>query len=223
MNVSFNSCDMRFQIARETMVELLQKRGILRTPRLISVFLKVPRHHFVEQALWDRAYLDSPLPIGVHQTISHPSTVARMTELLDLQPSHRILEIGTGSGYQTAILAEIAQIVFSIENQTELHRKAKTILADMGYDNLRLFLGDGSQGLEQDAPFDRIIVTAGSPTIPRVLCHQLTDSGKMVIPVGNHDTQKLTLIQRHNDELIIEHYDSCVFVDLIGLHGFKSQ
>jgi protein-L-isoaspartate(D-aspartate) O-methyltransferase len=218
-----NSEELRYRLARESMVKLMQEKGILRNPNVISVFSKIPRHLFVEQALWDRAYFDTPLPIGANQTISHPSTVARMTELLDVQPSHRILEIGTGSGYQTAILAELSQMVYSIENHQELHIKARQLIANLGYYNVELRYGDGSPGYDDAAPFDRILVTAGSPSIPRVLCFQLTESGRMVIPVGDRNCQRLTLIQRHNDELIIEEYDSCIFVDLIGRHGFHPQ
>ena len=172
---------MEYATARNRMVESqLINRGIKDT-RVLDAMRKVPRHRFVEEALFSQAYNDHPLPIGEKQTISQPYMVALMTEALELQGPERVLEIGTGSGYQTAILAELAEKIYSIERIRTLSTRAQRILDDLGYFNVVLKVGDGSLGLKEEAPFDAIIVTAGSPDIPQPLVDQLAMGGRLLI------------------------------------------
>ncbi|MBN1356004.1 protein-L-isoaspartate(D-aspartate) O-methyltransferase [bacterium] len=215
--------EYRFRTARETMVADLVSRGVLCNPSVIQAFLKVPRHLFLDEALRDRAYQDQPLPIGNGQTISHPSTVAGMTELLDIRPGSRILEIGTGTGYQAAILAELAGKVFSIETIVNLARKARKILEHLGYYSIRMKTGDGSRGWPDSAPFDRIVVSAGTQVIPPKLIGQLTDGGRMVVPIGSRDTQVITSVIRDGSNLTIQEHDRCRFVDLVGKYGWPAD
>ena len=213
--------DLDYEIAREKMVtEQLVNRGV-RDSRVLAVMRKVPRHLFVDEALAARAYGDYPLPIGEKQTISQPYMVALMTEALAPGPKDRILEIGTGSGYQTAILAELCSKVFSIERIKVIAEKAEKTLNDLGYSNFLIRVGDGSKGWKEEAPFEGILVTAGAPGVPKVLEEQLTDGGSLVIPVGDEFSQSLTKIVRDGDEF--HHFDltGCVFVKLIGNHGWK--
>ena len=213
--------DLDYEIAREKMVtEQLVNRGV-RDSRVLAVMRKVPRHLFVDEALAARAYGDYPLPIGEKQTISQPYMVALMTEALAPGPKDRILEIGTGSGYQTAILAELCSKVFSIERIKVIAEKAEKTLNDLGYSNFLIRVGDGSRGWKEEAPFEGILVTAGAPGVPKVLEEQLTDGGSLVIPVGDEFSQSLTKIVRDGDEF--HHFDltGCVFVKLIGNHGWK--
>jgi protein-L-isoaspartate(D-aspartate) O-methyltransferase len=213
--------DSDYEVAREKMVtEQLVKRGI-RDSRVLAAMRKVPRHLFVDEALAARAYGDYPLPIGEKQTISQPYMVALMTEALAPEPKDRILEIGTGSGYQTAILAELCSKVFSIERIKVIAERAEKTLNDLGYSNFLIRVGDGSKGWKEEAPFEGILVTAGAPGVPKVLEEQLTDGGILVIPVGDEFSQSLTKIVRDGDEF--HHFDltGCVFVKLIGNHGWK--
>jgi protein-L-isoaspartate(D-aspartate) O-methyltransferase len=213
--------DLDYEIAREKMVtEQLVSRGI-KDSRVLAAMRKVPRHLFVDEALAARAYGDYPLPIGEKQTISQPYMVALMTEALAPGPKDRILEIGTGSGYQTAILAELCSKVFSIERIKVIAERAEKTLNDLGYSNFLIRVGDGSKGWKEEAPFEGILVTAGAPGIPKVLEEQLTDGGSLVIPVGDEFSQSLTKIVRDGDDF--RHFDltGCVFVKLIGNHGWK--
>jgi len=214
--------EFRFKAARERLVNNLVTRSILQSPPVIQAFMKIPRHLFVDEAFHDRAYENQSLPIGNGQTISHPSTVARMTELLDIGPSHRVLEIGSGCGYQTAILAELAGKVFSIEVLPSLARKAKHHLESLGYYSVRLDTGDGSLGWPDAAPFDRILITAGTPSIPAALNHQLSTGGLMVLPVGNHDQQVLTLLIQSGQDCQVKEFETCKFVDLVGKNGWPA-
>jgi len=211
-----------FRIARERMVESqIAARGI-HDPRLLEAMKKVPRHLFVDEALWDQAYGDSPLPIGHGQTISQPYIVARMTQELGLQGHEKVLEIGTGSGYQTAILAELAARVYSVERITALLPRAKKVLDELGYHNILIKLDDGTWGWKEHAPYDAIIVTAGTPSIPNPLIKQLNDPGIMVVPVGDEYSQTLTKIDKHDGKIDTIYMEGVRFVKLIGDHGWRA-
>lgn len=194
-------------------------RGI-RDEATINAFLSVPRHLFVEEALRNQAYNDYPLPIGEAQTISQPYIVALMIENLMLSPNDRVLEIGTGSGYQTAILAEIAGEVFSVERIEELAKKADTLLGRLGYTNVRIRVDDGTQGWIEERPFDAIVVAAASPDIPRPLIDQLKNGGRLVIPVGGRSSQELVQAIKEGHEVVRRNLGSCRFVKLIGEFGW---
>jgi protein-L-isoaspartate(D-aspartate) O-methyltransferase len=178
---------------------------------------------FVDEALRGRAYTDSALPIGHGQTISQPYIAARMSELLRVEPGHRILEIGTGTGYQTALLARLAEEVFSIERVPALAERAQANLRELGYRNVRLKVGDGSMGWPDRAPFDGILVAAGAPSIPRPLAEQLGAGGRMILPVGDAHAQILTLVVREEQGLSSTSHDDCVFVRLVGEEGWREE
>lgn len=186
----------------------------------IEAFLSVPRHLFVEEALWGQAYSDYPLPIGNGQTISQPYIVSLMTQSLALTGNDRVLEIGTGSGYQSAILAEIVKEVFSVERIEELARKAEELLGRLGYANVRIRVDDGTQGWIQECPFDAIVVAAASPDIPQPLIDQLKDGGRLVIPVGGKSSQELVQVIKKGHEIVRRNLGSCRFVKLIGEFGW---
>jgi protein-L-isoaspartate(D-aspartate) O-methyltransferase len=214
---------MDFDTERQLMVETqLKKKGIVDF-MVLEAMRKVPRHRFVPPELTLSAYYDGPLSIGEGQTISQPYMVALMTECLKLKGEEKVLEIGTGSGYQTAILAELAKKVCTLEIHKSLSDKARQLLVDIGYDNIEFGIGDGSKGWEEKSPFDGIIVTAGSPDIPGTLQDQLTDGGRLVIPVGSRFLQTLYRITRVGDSFHKEEFTSCVFVPLVGEHGWKGE
>jgi len=194
-------------------------RGI-RDPRVIQAFLKVPRHQFVEEGLWPKAYGDHALPIGHGQTISQPYMVALMTESLGFRGGEKVLEIGTGSGYQAAVLAELAGRVFTIERVSALATRAKELLDGLGYQNIIVRVSDGSTGWREFAPFDRIIVTAGAPEVPRSLLDQLAEGGALVIPVGDRAGQHLVRIHRAEGQDRHEEICLCAFVPLVGREGW---
>src|SRR5580700_6675406 len=209
----------RFAALRRNMVDTqLRARGI-RDERVLAAMGKVPRHLFVADEYRDSAYEDHPLPIGEGQTISQPYIVALMLEVLGLEGSETVLEIGTGSGYQTALLAELARQVYSVERIESLARSAEAILKRLGYRNVSLIVGDGSQGLVQQAPFDAIVVSAAAPQIPQPLLEQLREAGRMVVPVGPSDAQKLKLVQRREGGIVVTNLEGCRFVPLIGEQG----
>ena len=213
---------MDFRKARERMVkEQLIARGI-RDTRVLGAMRKVPRHLFVEEALQNQAYSDRPLLIGEKQTISQPYMVALMTEGLDLEHDEKVLEIGTGNGYQTAILAELAEKVFSIERIRTLSKKARRTLDKLHYFNVILKVSDGTLGWPEYAPFDAIIVTAGSPKIPEPLIEQLAENGRLVIPVGDPYTQQLVKCTKTAEGVKQENLTVCRFVRLIGKHGWEN-
>ncbi|MDT8273020.1 MAG: protein-L-isoaspartate(D-aspartate) O-methyltransferase [Desulfomonilia bacterium] len=208
-------------IARERMVEeQLQSRGI-RDQQVLAAFREVPRHKFVEDYLKYKAYEDYPLSIGFGQTISQPYMVAIMTEALRVQPSHRILEIGTGSGYQAAILSRLCSLVYSIERVSALASRARKTLDELGYFNIHIRIGDGTLGLPNDAPYDGIIVTAGAPHVPEALIEQLNQDGSLVIPVGDQSLQDLKRITRTPEGVKEESLGGCRFVKLIGKNGWS--
>lgn len=214
---------MNFELLRKEMVEAqLSNRGI-RDQRVLNAFHKVPRHSFIPQEEQKDAYSDFPLPIGNNQTISQPYIVALMTESLDLSGQEKILEIGTGSGYQTAILAELAQEVYTLERITELSQNAQKILSELGYKNIRFKVDDGTLGWKEEEPFDRIIITAYCPEIPEPLIEQLNETGKIILPLGDTFSQMLTIAEKNHGKLIYRDLCSCVFVPLVGIHGAKAK
>lgn len=214
----------RFKRQRLKMVDSqIRSRGITDV-RVLKAMEKVPRHLFVDEGLVDQAYNDNPLPIGERQTISQPYMVALMTEALGLQGNEKVLELGTGSGYQTAILAELAERVFSIERIASLANKARKVLETLGYYNVVIRVGDGTYGWREEAPFDGILVSAGSPDIPRPLVEQLAVGGRLVIPTGGRFTQTLyrvTRLSENVEDIKKEDLGGCRFVNLIGEHGWK--
>lgn len=204
---------------RRNLVKTLERKGITDNS-ILAIIGKIPRHFFLDKAFEEWAYEDTAFPIGCQQTISQPFTVAYQTQLLDVKPKQKILEIGTGSGYQAAILSELGAKVYTIERQETLFERTKALLKTMGYQHIRLFLQDGAKGLPQFAPFDRIIVTAAAKTIPEPLKEQLAIRGKMVIPVGGENTQVMYRICRLDKaDYKIEKFDHFRFVPLLrGIH-----
>ena len=202
--------------------EQVVARGI-KDPRVIAAMRKVPRHLFVEEALQNQAYSDRPLPIGEKQTISQPYMVALMTEALQLTGREKVLEIGAGSGYQTAILAEASRQVFSIERILSLTMKARMLLINLGYTNVEIKFSDGTEGWLGESPFDAIIVTAGSPDIPQPLFDQLGVGGRLVIPVGDESVQDLIRLTKTEEGVKREDLGGCRFVKLIGRHGWNEE
>ena len=212
-----------YEHKRQRMVERqIRKRG-LRSHRVLAAMEKIPRHRFVPENSCDHAYEDSPLSIGRGQTISQPYMVALMTECAALEPEDRVLEVGTGSGYQTAILAELAREVYSIERIPELAEKAEGLLSRLGYENVSIRVGDGSEGWSEKAPFDAIIVAAGAPEIPDPLVEQLGAGGRLVIPIGSAQHQTLCTVKKERDEIRKEEGTGCVFVPLIGSFGWDEK
>jgi protein-L-isoaspartate(D-aspartate) O-methyltransferase len=214
---------MDFPKARQKMVEeQIIARGI-KDPKLIAAMKKVPRHVFVEEALQSQGYGDHPLPIGEKQTISQPYMVALMTEALLLSGKEKVLEIGTGSGYQTAILAELSEKVYSIERIRPLAIRARKLLYDLGYFNVEIKIFDGTLGWGEESPFDAITVTAGAPDIPQPLIDQLAMGGRLVIPVGNSFAQDLIRITKVEEGVKKEDLGGCRFVKLIGKYGWEAE
>lgn len=209
---------------RQRMVdEQLRRRGIV-DERVLKVMEALPRHLFVEKALRGRAYGDHPLPIGNGQTISQPYMVALMTQCLELKGHERVLEIGTGSGYQAAILAGLARNVFTIERHGTLARRARQAWEELDIHNIAMRIGDGTIGWSEYAPFDGIIVTAASPDLPQPLLDQLSEAeGRLVIPVGRSDFQQLRVVTRKGDVYTSREDVGCTFVPLVGKHGWKDE
>lgn len=211
---------MAYESERESMVSAqLIPRGI-RDGRVLDAFRSVERHEFVPKNLAKEAYADYPLPIGDGQTISQPYMVALMTEQLGLRGKEKVLEIGTGSGYQTAVLAGLAAEVYSIERFESLAQKARQALERLGYENITIKTGDGTLGWQERAPFDGILVTAGAPKAPKSLIDQLRERGRMVIPIGGNYGQVLTVIEKKKNDVSYKEICDCVFVPLIGQEGW---
>lgn len=214
---------MPYSISRRRMVdEQLVARGI-KDPRVLAVMRELPRHLFVAEALRSQAYGDAPLPIGHKQTISQPYMVAFMTEALGLQGDERVLEVGTGSGYQAAVLARLVRRVYSVERIPDLARSARRVLDELHLINVNIKVTDGSYGWEEQAPFDAIMVTAGAPSVPENYVRQLTVGGRLVIPVGGRDGQTLKRMTRVTEERVTEEVLlPCRFVPLVGGQGWES-
>ena len=208
---------------RIAMVELqLRSRGI-HDERVLRAMERVPRHEFISESLRADAYADMPLPIGSGQTISQPYIVAAMLEALEVSESDRVLEIGTGSGYMTALLAELASEVFSIERYGILANRARALLDLLGYRNFHVIVADGSRGYADAAPYDRIIASAAAPSIPPALIEQLADGGRMVIPIGPPHAQQLQLVRKFGGEVNVTMLDPCRFVPMIGEAAYRAQ
>jgi protein-L-isoaspartate(D-aspartate) O-methyltransferase len=207
---------------RERMVEeQLTRRGIA-DERVLAAMRQVPRQLFVEEALRERAYGDHPLPIGEEQTISQPYIVGLMTSLLELTGREKVLEVGTGSGYQAAVLAYLARRVCSIERLPRLAERARSLLEALGYDNVWIRVGNGTLGWPDEAPFDRILVAAGGPSIPPPLIHQLAEGGRIVAPVGDAANQTLTVVDSVRGELRTSYHGDCKFVKLVGKYAWEA-
>ncbi|MBL7081762.1 MAG: protein-L-isoaspartate(D-aspartate) O-methyltransferase [Candidatus Omnitrophica bacterium] len=207
---------MDYEKLRKRMVKEQIVTREIKDKRVIDAFLKVERHRFVPQDLINTAYGDFPLPIGEGQTISQPYIVALMTEELRLEGGERVLEIGTGSGYQAAILAQLCSQVYTIERITSLAKRAQILLKELNYNNIIVKLGDGTVGLSEEAPFDRIMVTAATQRTPPALIEQLKDGGRLLLPLGNSFSQVLTLVEKQANHLNSRSICNCVFVPLIG-------
>ncbi len=216
--------EYRHKGLRKRLVHELKQKGI-RDQRILDAIGKIPRHYFLDRAFADWAYKDQAFPIGSKQTISQPFTVAYQTHLLDLTTGDRVLEIGTGSGYQAAVLFEMKVKVYTIERQERLYHKTKLLLEAMGYGKIRTFLGDGMQGLPRFAPFDKILVTAAAKSVPEALLAQLSIGGHLVIPVGKNDIQTMKRITRlAEDAYKTESLDRFKFVPLLsGINHSKSE
>jgi protein-L-isoaspartate(D-aspartate) O-methyltransferase len=204
---------------RNKLVKIVEKKGI-KDPRVLAAIGKIPRHFFFENALLDHAYQDKAFPIGEGQTISQPYTVAFQTEKLEIKPGDKVLEIGTGSGYQACVLLEMGAKVYTIEYNRTLYEHTKDFLPQMGYKPY-FFYGDGSKGLPAKAPFNKIIVTAGAPIVPAALTDQLAEGGILVIPVGDRKKQMMLKIQKKENKLIKEEFSNFAFVPLLGEQGWK--
>jgi len=214
---------IKYERQREEMVRhQIEARGI-KDPVVLSAFRSVPRHLFVSEALRDQAYGDYPLPIGEQQTISQPYIVAEMTQALELRKDDRVLEIGTGSGYQAAILAEIVYRVYTIERIRSLYIQARTLLDKLHYHNIVMRCSDGTAGWKDESPFDAIIVTAGAPHVPEKLLDQLAEGGRMVVPVGNQHSQDLIKVVKDKKGIHKSNLGGCRFVKLIGEQGWKEN
>ncbi len=205
---------------KRKLAETLWTKGI-RDERVLKAIYDTPREKFVSSALRRFAYDDNALPIECAQTISQPFTVAFMTQILEVKPGDKILEIGTGSGYQAAILSKLGAEVYSVERIEKLHENAKALLAELGY-NVFLKLDDGTLGWEEFAPYNKIIVTAGAPDIPNHLVEQLSDNGKLIVPVGDQESQRLLMLTNLKEGLVKKYYDYFKFVPLIGEDGWKA-
>jgi protein-L-isoaspartate(D-aspartate) O-methyltransferase len=212
---------MNFERARARMVEeQLVSRGIS-DPRVLAAMARVERHQFVDEALQERAYDDKPLPIGARQTISQPFMVALMTQTLELRGGERVLEVGAGCGYQAAVLAELTANVFSIERISALAAAARQRLDALGYYTIAIRVGDGTLGWSEEAPFDAILVSAGTPQVPRPLVAQLRDGGRLVFPIGEEELQTLVRIRKEGTRLREEYFGDCRFVKLVGRYGWE--
>jgi protein-L-isoaspartate(D-aspartate) O-methyltransferase len=212
---------INYESERNHMVdEQIVTRGV-KDQRVLAALRRVPRHEFLPEAIRGMAYGDHALPLGEGQTMSQPYMVALMTELLDLKGTERVLEIGTGSGYQAAVLAELCEKVYTVERIKTLAEKARAVLDRLGYKRVAIKIYDGTYGWKEMAPFDAIVVTAGAPDIPAPLVEQLRDGGRMVIPVGERYGQMLVKVVKTAEGLVTEKSIPCMFVPLIGNHGWN--
>jgi protein-L-isoaspartate(D-aspartate) O-methyltransferase len=218
-----NSKQNGFAQARQEMVETQIRKRHITDNRVLECLERVPRHEFVPSEFRERAYEDAPLPIGDGQTISQPYIVAAMTAALRLLGDERVLEIGTGFGYQAAVLACMAREVFTVEFRAELATEAAERLARLGYENVHVHCGDGTLGLPEFAPYDAILVAAAAPSVPAPLIAQLADGGRLVVPVGGVENQDLRLIERSHDTLRTTMLEPCRFVPLLGAYGWKES
>ena len=222
MKLSFRHAMQDFAELRREMVERQIRRRGVRSESVLAAMLAVPRHEFVPQTFLDVAYTDKPLPIGEGQTISQPYMVAVMSEALELTGAERVLEVGTGCGYQAAVLSLLAREVYTVETHAPLALGAQERLARLGYANVHVHTGDGTLGLAELAPFDGIVVTAAAPEVPPPLLEQLADGGRLVIPVGAADQQELLAVRRKGEKTSSRVVNYCRFVPLVGRYGWRS-
>jgi len=215
------SGEAEFAVQRVDMIERQLRRRGVHDSGVLAAMATVRREEFVPKEFRQRAYEDAPLPIGEGQTISQPYIVAAMTVALRLAGNERVLEIGTGCGYQAAILSRLAKIVFTIESRSGLASSAATRLERLGYENVHVHCGDGTMGLPELAPFDAILVAAGAPAVPEPLRAQLAECGRMILPVGDAENQELLCLERRGNSFETRTLDACRFVPLIGHHGWK--
>lgn len=211
--------DRRYERQRRQLIETIRDRGI-EDLEVLRVFDLVPRHLFVPEAVQHRAYEDAPVPIGFGQTASQPSLQALYLQILKIQNHQKVLEIGTGSGYQTALLGHLAGHVYSVERIRELSARARTVLDDLRFSNIALLVGDGTIGWSRYAPYDAILVAAASPDVPQALLDQLAEGGRMLIPIGDRNEQTLTLFEKTADGVRREDVTACTFVPLLGRFGW---
>ncbi|HSJ08848.1 MAG TPA: protein-L-isoaspartate(D-aspartate) O-methyltransferase [Longimicrobiales bacterium] len=213
--------DLRFEKQRRQLIETIRERGI-EDLEVLRTFDLVPRHLFVPDSVQHRAYDDAPLPIGYQQTASQPSLQALYLQTLQLKPTDRVLEIGTGSGYQTALLAHLAGHVYSVERIRELSVRARAVLDSLRFTRIALLVGDGTIGWSRYAPYDAILVAAAAPSVPQALIDQLAEGGRLLIPVGDRNEQTLTLFEKTADGVRTEEITGCTFVPLLGRFGWAS-
>jgi protein-L-isoaspartate(D-aspartate) O-methyltransferase len=211
----------QFAEQRALMVEVQLRQHGIRDVRALAAMGKVPREKFVAPEFARDAYADGPIPIGAGQTVSQPFMVAAMLEALKVRPTDRVLEVGTGTGYEAAVLGELAAEVWTVERHGDLADKARLILAELGYQNVYVVCGDGSSGLPEHAPFDRIIVAAGAPQAPPSLIAQLADGGRLVVPVGTRAEQQLQIVRKIGDDVVTSSHVLCCFVPLVGAEGWE--
>lgn len=211
-----------FRYQRDRMVRLVESRGV-RDQRVLAAMRDVPRHLFVPEHMRSQAYGDHALPIGDDQTISQPYVVARMTELLKVEAGHSVLEVGTGSGYQTAILSKLARRVFSLERISELAHRAIDRMRQLGVDNVKIQTFDGTVGWSEMAPFDRIMVTAGAPKAPQPLLDQLRPGGRLLVPEGGREEQRLVVYRKLRQGVRRSEGEPVMFVPLVGRHGWQKE
>ena len=211
--------DPHFAERRQMVQSQLRDRGI-HDERVLEAMLRIPRHEFVSEEYQSQAYEDHPIPIGENQTISQPFIVAASLQALSLQGGESVLEVGTGSGYQTALLAVLARAVYSVERHGTLAHSAEAILARLGLSNVKILVGDGSHGVPEFAPYESILVSAAAPSIPQSLFDQLAEKGRMVIPVGPQHSQELQLVHKRDRKAMVEVIEGCRFVPLIGAEGY---
>lgn len=212
----------RYVAQRRMLIEHIREKGI-RDLEILRAFDVVPRHEFLPQAVWHRAYEDAPIPIGFGQTASQPSLQALYMQLLELRSTDRVLEIGTGSGFQTAVLAQLADHVYSVERVRELAVRAREMLEKLRISNVALLVGDGTIGWRRYAPYDAILVAAGGPEVPEPLLDQLAMGGRMLIPVGSREAQRLMLVRRTPSDVVYEEVLDCKFVPLLGRFGWAES
>ena len=213
--------DRRYERQRRQLIETIRERGI-EDLEVLRTFDLVPRHLFVPESVQHRAYEDAPLPIGFGQTASQPSLQALYLQTLHIEPHHRVLEIGTGTGFQTALLAHLAQHVYSVERLRELSVKARQILDSLRITNVALLVGDGTIGWQRYAPYDAMLVSAAAPDVPQLLLDQLAPAGRLLIPIGGRTEQTLTLFEKTAEGIRRENITACTFVPLLGRFGWDS-
>jgi protein-L-isoaspartate(D-aspartate) O-methyltransferase len=212
----------RFNAQRRALIGRMQEKGI-RNLEVLRAFDQIPRHAFVPQAVWHRAYEDVPVPIGFAQTASQPSLQALYMQLLEIGPRDKVLEIGTGSGHQTAVLAQLADRVYSVERIGELAARARDALDAMRVSNVAILVGDGTIGWSRYAPYDAVLVAAAAPDVPQPLVDQLAEGGRMLVPVGSRDAQRLVLVRKQGGAVTSEEVLDCTFVPLLGRFGWTDD